>query len=58
MVHFETDVGKIPGAASGGAPRVLPRLGEGVFFKISLKIYHIWTMFKMAIWRVFQNFTI
>ena len=37
-VHFQTNFEKnTPGAASGGAPRALPRPGEGYVFKMCLK---------------------
>ena len=41
-VHFQKKCEtNTPGAASGGAPRALPRPGEGYFFKICLKMDHI-----------------
>ena len=41
-VHFQTNFEKnTPGAASGGAPRALPRPGEGDFLKMCLKMDRI-----------------
>ena len=42
MVHFQTDVGKIPLAPPPAAPPGRCRaLGRGIFFKMCLKMDHI-----------------